>query len=237
MRVAVQSRQDEKSAWRERWSGESYLIVTETERRESPPARFDATTDRTGACGSYRRRSRNAPTGLELGYSSGAAALSRAGSGAVHDRLRQSARAERRRPTRCDALLADVSAKDRAQMIAEGYAGGVRELGWRCGLQAPAEEDAPAADRAVGGADHRRGAAGRDGAVAAEAAADTRKADQPRISRPGTNSLSARAGPGGRAIAGHAFSRLNSTSSSSAAATPAPRPRWLRPGWARARCC
>ncbi len=36
--VSLQSRPDEESQWRTRWTGESYVIVSDTVRRESPPA-------------------------------------------------------------------------------------------------------------------------------------------------------------------------------------------------------
>jgi hypothetical protein len=66
--ITIQSRRDEKSPWYTRWSGESYIVVTDTNRRESPPARFEPTTDRL-----WRVQIQNDPqlyqgASLELGY-------------------------------------------------------------------------------------------------------------------------------------------------------------------------
>jgi Protein of unknown function (DUF3999) len=134
VRVAVDSRQDTKSAWRERWAGESYVVVTEAQRRESPPARFDATADRYWRVRIMQEAQAQRPTGLELGYF--AARLRFLSQGpAPYTIAFGSQRAPIVATTACDALLADVSAKDRAQMIVEGYAGAVRELGGDAAFQ------------------------------------------------------------------------------------------------------
>src|SRR5262249_41467922 len=68
VRVTLHSRDDGKAPWTERWSGEVYRIVTDTERRESPPAHFASTSDRY-----WRLRIAKDPqlyraTLLEMGY-------------------------------------------------------------------------------------------------------------------------------------------------------------------------
>ena len=82
--VTIQSRTDEQSPWHTRWSGESYIVVTDTTRRESPPARFEPTTDRL-----WRVQIQN-DAQLYQGASPGAgllpgpSAIPGPGSGAVH---------------------------------------------------------------------------------------------------------------------------------------------------------
>lgn len=126
MNVSLQSRADESSPWRERFSGESYLIVKEGERRESPVARFEPTTDR------YWRvlAPKDAPTlpTLELGYRPTHLRFLAQGP-APYTVAFGSRRAELANPASCDGLLKDVSAQDRRDMIAEGYAGEFKTLG------------------------------------------------------------------------------------------------------------
>lgn len=128
VRVSLHSRGDEKSAWRERWSGEAYLIVTATQRRESPPARFAATTDRH-----WRMRIAKDPqlyrsTLLELGYRPARLRFLAQGAGPFTVAF-GSRRAEGVAAIACGALLADVSDKERTRFIGEGFPQGARVLG------------------------------------------------------------------------------------------------------------
>jgi hypothetical protein len=128
VRVTLQSRDDPKAAWRERWSGEAYLVVTDTQRRESPPARFAATTDRH-----WRMRIAKDPqlyqaTLLEFGYRPARLRFLSQGSGPFTVAF-GSRRAEIATPTECDALLADVTDKERAKLVGEGFVQSSRVLG------------------------------------------------------------------------------------------------------------
>lgn len=132
--VAVQSRNDEDAPWRTRWTGESYVIVTDTTRRESPPARFEPTTDRY-----WRVQILNDPqayqaAGLELGYYPARVRFLAQGAGPFMVAF-GSRRAELARPARCDGLLADVSAADRERMVELGYTGPMVSLGGATALQ------------------------------------------------------------------------------------------------------
>ncbi|MET0534138.1 MAG: DUF3999 domain-containing protein [Steroidobacter sp.] len=132
--IAIQSRNDDDSPWRTRWSGESYVIVTDTTRRESPPARFDSTTDRY-----WRVQLQNDPqvyqaAGLELGYYPARVRFLAQGAGPFTVAF-GSRRAEDAHPARCDGLLRDVSAADRERMVEVGYPGQVFALGGDTALQ------------------------------------------------------------------------------------------------------
>lgn len=132
--VTIQSRKDEDSPWHTRWSGESYIVVTDTTRRESPPARFEPTTD-----GLWRVQIRGdaqlyQAASLELGYYPSRVRFLAQGAGPFTVAF-GSRRAEPARPARCDGLLADVSAADRERMVEAGYAGAVVSLGGDQALQ------------------------------------------------------------------------------------------------------
>jgi hypothetical protein len=132
--VTIQSRKDDKSVWYTRWSGESYIVVTDTNRRESPPARFQPTTDRL-----WRVQIQNDPqlyqaANLELGYYPARVRFLAQGSGPFTVAF-GSRRAEPAHPARCDGLLADVSAADREKMVAVGYANAVFSLSGEPALQ------------------------------------------------------------------------------------------------------
>jgi hypothetical protein len=128
VRVAIESRAEETAAWRERWSGESYVIVSQTERRESPPARFDATTDRYWRVKIDVPAAAQRPTAMELGYLPARLRFLAQGPGPYTVAF-GSRRADVAAPAPCDGLLADVSAGDRARMIVQGQVGAVRDLG------------------------------------------------------------------------------------------------------------
>lgn len=132
--ISIQSRKDEQSPWYTRWSGESYIVVTDTARRESPPARFQPTTDRL-----WRVQIQNDPqlyqgANLELGYYPARVRFLAQGAGPFTVAF-GSRRAEPAHPARCDGLLADVSAADREKMVEAGYAGAVISLGGEPALQ------------------------------------------------------------------------------------------------------
>lgn len=126
--VAVQSRADEKAPWRTRWSGESYVIVSETVRRESPPARFDVTADRYWRVQILKDPQVYQDTVLELGYRPARLRFLAQGTGPFVVAF-GSRRAEVARPAVCDGLLADVSAADRERMVEEGYTAQIVSLG------------------------------------------------------------------------------------------------------------
>ena len=128
VRVTLHSRDDGKAPWTERWSGEAYRIVTDTERRESPPAQFAATSDRY-----WRLRIAKDPqlyraTLLELGYRPARLRFLSQGSGPFTLAF-GSRRAEISAASGCDALLADVGSEERARLVGEGVAQGARVLG------------------------------------------------------------------------------------------------------------
>ena len=142
VRVTLHSRDDGKAPWTERWSGEAYRIVTDTERRESPPAHFAATSDRY-----WRLRIAKDPqlyrgTQLELGYRPARLRFLAQGSGPFTLAF-GSRRAEISTASACDALLADVGADERAKLVGEGIAQGARVLGGEEALQ-PLPKQTPA---------------------------------------------------------------------------------------------
>jgi hypothetical protein len=142
VRVTLHSRNDGKAPWVERWSGEAYRIVTDKERRESPPAHFAATSDRY-----WRLRIANDPqlyraTSLELGYRP--ARLRFLAQGRSPFTLAfGSRRAENAPASGCDALLADVGANERAQLVSPGIVGAPRSLGGEAALK-PLPKQTPA---------------------------------------------------------------------------------------------
>jgi hypothetical protein len=128
VRVTLHSRDDGKAPWTERWSGEVYRIVTDKERRESPPAHFAATSDRY-----WRLRIANDPqlyraTSLELGYRP--VRLRFLAQGRSPFTLAFGSRRTETSPASgCDALLADVAANERAKLVSNGIVGAPRTLG------------------------------------------------------------------------------------------------------------
>lgn len=134
--VALQSRPDDESPWRNRWRGESYVIVSETVRRESPPARFQPTTDRYWRMQILKDPQVYQDSALELGYRP--ARLRFLAQGARPFTVAfGSRRAEVARPAVCDGLLADVSAAHRERIIEPGYAGQIMPLGGADALKVP----------------------------------------------------------------------------------------------------
>ena len=92
VRVTLHSRDDAKAPWSERWDGEAYRIVTDTQRRESPPAQFAATSDRYWRLKIAKDPQLYRAHGAGARLSTRPPALPGAGIGPVHARVRQSAR-------------------------------------------------------------------------------------------------------------------------------------------------
>jgi hypothetical protein len=134
--VVVQSRPDEESPWRDRWRGERYLIVSDTVRRESPPASFQATHDRYWRVQILKDAHVYRDSTLELGYRPARLRFLAQGPGPFTVAF-GSRRAEVAQPASCDGLLADVSAAERERMIGPGYVGPVVSLGGEQALRPP----------------------------------------------------------------------------------------------------
>lgn len=132
--VVLQSRPDETSPWRTRWTGESYVIVSDTVRRESPPARFQPIHDRYWRVQILKDPQVYADSMLELGYRPARVRFLAQGDGPFTLAF-GSRRAEVAKPAACDQLLADVSAADRQRMVEPGYAGPVVNLGGSTALK------------------------------------------------------------------------------------------------------
>lgn len=128
VRVTLHSRDDGNAPWSERWSGEAYRIVTDTQQRESPPAHFASTTDRYWRMSIAKDPQLYRATLLELGYRP--ARLRFLAQGSVPFTLAfGSKRAEIAGASACEALLADVGSDERAKLVGEGTVGAVRVLG------------------------------------------------------------------------------------------------------------
>jgi hypothetical protein len=134
--VVVQSRSDEESPWRERWRGERYLIVSDTVRRESPPASFEVTHDRYWRVQILKDAHVYRDSTLELGYRPARLRFLAQGPGPFTVAF-GSRRAELALPATCDGLLADVSAAERERLIGPGYLGPVVSLGGEQALRPP----------------------------------------------------------------------------------------------------
>lgn len=134
--VILQSRPDDKSSWTNRWSGESYVIVSDTVRRESPPARFKPVSDRYWRLQILKDPQVYQDSALELGYRPARLRFLAQGPGPFTVAF-GSRRAEVARPAVCDGLLADVSAADRERMIEQGYVGQIMQLGGADALKVP----------------------------------------------------------------------------------------------------
>jgi hypothetical protein len=128
VRVTLHSRDDGKAPWSQRWSGEAYRIVSDTQRRESPPAQFDVTSDRYWRMQIAKDPQLYRGTLLELGYRPARLRFLAQGSGPF-TLAYGSRRAEISTASACDALLADVASDERARMVGEGVVGAPRALG------------------------------------------------------------------------------------------------------------
>ncbi len=139
--VSLESRPDEQSAWRGRWSGESYVIVSDTVRRESPPAQFEATTDRYWRVRILKDPQVYRDSTLELGYRPARLRFLAQGPGPFTMAF-GSRRAEPAQPAVCDGLLANISAADRERMIEQGFVDPMVPLGGADALK-PLPEKTP----------------------------------------------------------------------------------------------
>lgn len=126
--VSLQSRADEGSPWRSRWTGESYVIVSDTVRRESPPAQFQATTDRYWRLQILKDPQVYQDSTLELGYRPAKLRFLTQGPSPFTVAF-GSRRAEPAQPAVCDGLLANMSAADRERMIEQGFVDQIVQLG------------------------------------------------------------------------------------------------------------
>ena len=132
--VTLQTRPDEKAPWRERWSGEAYTIVSNAERRESPPARFEPTSDRHWRVLLPKDAATNPLPTLELGYRPLQLRFLAQGP-TPYTVAFGSRRADLASPSPCDGLLADVAAEERREMITEAYPGELKTLGGEAALR------------------------------------------------------------------------------------------------------
>jgi hypothetical protein len=119
VRVTLSSRNDVKAAWLTRWSGESYSVLSNGERRSSAPAEFSATTDRYWrAQFAGQAESLSQPPSLELGYRPARLRFLAQGPG-PYTLAYGSRRVEATATQQCGSLLAGVGTKDLDQLIGE----------------------------------------------------------------------------------------------------------------------
>jgi Protein of unknown function (DUF3999) len=128
VRLTLHSRDDGKAPWSERWNGEAYRIVSETQQRESPPAQFNATSDRYWRLQIAKDPQLYRGTILELGYRPARLRFLAQGSQPFTLAF-GSRRADVSEASGCDALLADVGSDERAKLVAAGEVGAPRILG------------------------------------------------------------------------------------------------------------
>jgi hypothetical protein len=133
--VRIQSRPDDTSEWRNRWSGEVYSIVNEGERRVSPPAQFDADFDRYWRIAYDKPSAALNPTPtLELGYRPAKLRFLAQGAGPFTLAF-GSRRAEIATPQPCGSLLSDVSTRDMNDLIGDATLGASEQLGGATALK------------------------------------------------------------------------------------------------------
>ncbi|HEY7639471.1 MAG TPA: DUF3999 domain-containing protein [Steroidobacteraceae bacterium] len=139
VRVTLHSRDDAKAPWSERWHGEAYRIVSDTQRRESPPGNFDATSDRYWRVKIAKDPQLYRETALELGYRPARLRFLAQGSGPF-TLAYGSKRAAVSMASACDALLADVGSDERSKLVAEGSVQTPRVLGGDAALRPPPKQ-------------------------------------------------------------------------------------------------
>jgi hypothetical protein len=128
VRVTLHSRDDAKAPWSQRWDGEAYRIVTDTQRRESPPAQFAATSDRYWRLKIAKDPQLYRATVIELGYRPARLRFLAQGSGPF-TLAYGSRRAAVSPASACDALLADFGSDERSKLVGEGSLQVARVLG------------------------------------------------------------------------------------------------------------
>lgn len=136
VRVILHSRDDREAPWSERWSGEAYRIVTDMQRRESPPAQFGATSDRYWRLEFAKDPQLHRATLLALGYRPARLRFLAQGPGPF-TLAYGSGRTEISAASACDALLADVDSEERAKLVGEGIVQTARVLGGDSALRPP----------------------------------------------------------------------------------------------------
>lgn len=142
LRVRIQSRNNSREVWRERWSGETYSILTEGERRTSPPAEIGATHDRY-----WRVLPANSSSvldtspALELGYRPARLQFMAQGGG-PYTLAFGSRRAQLGPAQQCGSLISDARGDDLDRLMGSGQLGAQRTLGGALALQ-PAPKSTP----------------------------------------------------------------------------------------------
>lgn len=141
VKVRIESRANNESEWRSRWSGEVYSIVTDGQRRTSKPAQFVPVTER------YWRIVKDAravaPSGslaLELGFHPARVQFLASGD-APYMLAFGSRRAAATPAYACNGLIGDTSTLSDGTppegLIGDAYLGELRTLGGDLALQAP----------------------------------------------------------------------------------------------------
>jgi hypothetical protein len=133
VRVTLHSRDDAKAPWSERWNGEAYRIVTDTQRRESPPGQFAATSDRYWRLKIAKDPQLYRDTVLELGYRPARLRFLAQGSGPYT--LAYGSRHAEGAASGCDSLLADFGSVERSKLVGEGVFQAARVLGGDAALR------------------------------------------------------------------------------------------------------
>lgn len=114
--LRLYSRAEPRGPWQSRWNGESYSIIDDQQRRDSPPARFPATADRYWKVQFLDDAPVYRDSVLELGYYPAQLQFLAQGRGPF-----TVAFASRRAPlpaaAACGALLGDVGGEERAALI------------------------------------------------------------------------------------------------------------------------
>ena len=129
VRVRIESRPDNQVQWRTQWAGEAYSVVTQGQRRVSPPAIIDADHDRYWRV-AYANEPQvlNPPPALELGYRPARLRFLAQGTGPFTLAF-GSRRAETPPVQRCDSLLSDVSSTDIGEFVGDASLGTAETLG------------------------------------------------------------------------------------------------------------
>lgn len=135
VRVTIGSRDNDKASWRGQWNGEFYSIMAGSTRRGSPPAEFPVTWDRHWRVEPVRPGDPfYETTVLELGYRPAKLRFLAQGPGPF-TLAYGSRRAEPAPAQSCDRLLADLNAKDLADLIGQSSATASRSLGGETALK------------------------------------------------------------------------------------------------------
>lgn len=122
------SRDEERGAWQPRWNGESYSIIDDDRRRDSPPAQFPATADRYWKVQFMDDAPIYRDSVLELGYYPARLQFLARGS-APFTVAFASRRAPLSAPAACGGLLADVAGQERASLTGTALPGPWLALG------------------------------------------------------------------------------------------------------------